>query len=166
MKTMSAPAAPSPSIPIETPRPSRRRELDEAVARLQESARTAKPISQILVDFGLVGLDTQLQITAEHLGTEVVSISDVNFTPELLVTIPAATARMYQCLPVADYGSTLHVAVADPLTEHERRDQTGDAGIDVDDGTAGEVERAPDLPDQAAGTPDHVGERVVDERRP
>src|SRR4051794_27263152 len=82
---------------------------------LQESARTAKPISQILVDFGLVDLDTQLQITAEHLGTEVVSISDVNLTPELLVTIPAATARMYQCLPVADYGSTLHVAVADPL---------------------------------------------------
>ena len=30
---------------------------------LQESARTAKPISQILQDFGLVDLDTQLQIT-------------------------------------------------------------------------------------------------------
>jgi len=82
---------------------------------LQESARTAKPISQILQDFGLVDLDTQLQITAEHLGTEVVDIADVNFTPELLATIPAATARMYQCLPVADYGASLHVAVADPL---------------------------------------------------
>ena len=45
MKTMSAPAAPSPSIPIETPRPSRRRELDEAVARLQESARTFARLS-------------------------------------------------------------------------------------------------------------------------
>src|SRR5437867_589652 len=45
MKTMSAPAAASPSIPIETPRPSRRRELDEAVARLQESARTFARLS-------------------------------------------------------------------------------------------------------------------------
>ena len=45
MKTMSAPAAPGPSIPIETPRPSRRRELDEAVARLQEGARTFARLS-------------------------------------------------------------------------------------------------------------------------
>jgi len=60
---------------------------------LQEHTRTAKPINHILQDFGLVDLDTQLQIVAEHLGTEVVSIADVNFTPELLATVPAATAR-------------------------------------------------------------------------
>ena len=85
---------------------------------LQEHSRSGKPVSQILSDFGLVDLDTQLQIMADHLSTEVVSVSDVNYTPELLKLIPATAARMYQCLPIADYGSTLQVALADPLNPH------------------------------------------------
>src|SRR5688572_2139109 len=85
---------------------------------LQEHTRSGKPVSQILSDFGLVDLDTQLQIMAEHLSTEVVSVGDVNYTPELLKLVPAATARMYQCLPVADFGSTLQVALGDPLNPH------------------------------------------------
>ncbi|HTD86077.1 MAG TPA: ATPase, T2SS/T4P/T4SS family [Candidatus Binatia bacterium] len=85
---------------------------------LQENARSGKPVSQILSDFGLVDLDTQLQIMAEHLSTEVVAVADVNYTPELLKQIPASAARMYQCLPIADYGSTLQVALADPLNPH------------------------------------------------
>ena len=82
---------------------------------LQEQVRSGKPIVQILQDFGFLDLDSILQLIAEHLGTQVVDIGEANFTPELLKTIPPATARMYQCLPVADYGNTLHVAVADPL---------------------------------------------------
>jgi type IV pilus assembly protein PilB len=82
---------------------------------LQEHSRSGKPVSQILSDFGLVDVDTQLQIMAEQLGTEVVSVGDVNYTPELLKLIPPATARMYQCLPVADFGSTVQVALGNPL---------------------------------------------------
>ena len=36
-------------------------------------------------------------------------------TPDLLRVIPAKTARMYQCLPVGMAGSTVQVALADPL---------------------------------------------------
>src|SRR4051794_4465450 len=82
---------------------------------LQEQARSGKPISQILQDFELVDLDTQLQVMAEHLSTEVVNISDLELSPELLATIPAATARMYQAVPVGVYGSLLQIALADPL---------------------------------------------------
>src|ERR1051326_3465969 len=82
---------------------------------LQEQARSGKSISQILQDFELVDLDTQLQITAEHLSTEVVNVSGLELTPELLTAIPAATARMYQAIPVGVYGSLLQVALADPL---------------------------------------------------
>ena len=57
---------------------------------LQEQARSGKSISQILVDFELVDLDTQLQIQAEHLGTEVVNLSDVELSPEVLKTILAS----------------------------------------------------------------------------
>ena len=49
----------------------------------QEMARTGKPSSEILSDFGLVDSDTQLQLIAESLGTEVVNLDNVQFTPEL-----------------------------------------------------------------------------------
>jgi type IV pilus assembly protein PilB len=81
----------------------------------QEMARTGKPSSEILADFGLVDLDTQLQLIAEHLGTEVVNLDHVQFTPELLKNIPAGTARMYQCVPVDDFGSAIRVAMANPM---------------------------------------------------
>ncbi len=82
----------------------------------QEMSRTGKPSSEVLSDFGLVDSDTQLQIVAESIGTEVINIDDVQFTQELLKTIPAGTARMYQCLPVEDFGSSLRVAMANPMT--------------------------------------------------
>jgi type IV pilus assembly protein PilB len=82
----------------------------------QEMARTGKPSSEILSDFGLVDSDTQLQLVAESLGTEVVNLDNVAFTPELLKTIPAGTARMYQCVPVEDFGSAIRVALANPMT--------------------------------------------------
>lgn len=82
---------------------------------LQEQARSGKSISQILQDFGLVDMDTQLQIIAEHLSTSVMNIDDLEYTPELLAAIPPATARMYQCLPVGLAGGALQVAVTDPL---------------------------------------------------
>ena len=42
------------------------------------------------------------------------------------------------------------------LPMHDRADEAGDAGVDVDDGAAGEVERAP-LEEQAG-----IGERRVE----
>jgi type IV pilus assembly protein PilB len=82
---------------------------------LQEQTRSGKTVSQILHDFGIVELETQLQIMASHLGTEVVDLADKELPPEVVAIIPAANARMYQCVPVADYGSVLQVALGDPL---------------------------------------------------
>jgi type IV pilus assembly protein PilB len=87
-------------------------QLEEVV---QEHDRTAKSFGEILKNFGLVDQDTQLQIISEYIGTEVVDLRSVTFTPELLATVPSNTARMYQCVPVAQYGNTLQVALGDPL---------------------------------------------------
>ena len=81
----------------------------------QEILRTGKSSAEILSDFGLVDTDTQLQIVAEYLGTEVVQVDGIEFTPELLGNLPAGTARMYQCVPVEDYGSSVRIAMANPL---------------------------------------------------
>ena len=52
---------------------------------------------------------------AGHIGTEVVSLKDREFSPELLKTIPAKVAQMYRCLPVALNNGAVQVALADPL---------------------------------------------------
>ena len=57
----------------------------------------------------------------------------------------------------------LSCAEADALAEDERADQAGDAGVDVHDGAAGEVEDAERAEEAAA--PDPVGDRAVDEDR-
>ena len=82
---------------------------------LQEITRTAKSSGEVLSDFGLVDTDSQLQIMADSIGTEVVNLDGINFTPELLKVVPASTARMYQCVPVEDFGSAIRIAMANPL---------------------------------------------------
>ena len=57
------------------------------------------------------------------------------------------------------------LAVADPLAEHDAADQPGDAGIDVHDGAAGEVEHA-GAEQEAVGRPDPVRDRRIDDDRP
>ena len=81
----------------------------------EEHARGGKPVSEILQDFGFLDMEAQLQIVASHLGTEVIELNQRDLTPEILSAIPADTARMYKCMPVAVFGSTVQLALADPL---------------------------------------------------
>src|SRR5215467_4710188 len=75
-------------------------QFEEVVA---EHKRTGTPVVTIL------------QLEANHLGAQVISLKDTEFSPDLLKTIPARTARMYRCMPVAQFDSTLQVAFEDPL---------------------------------------------------
>jgi type IV pilus assembly protein PilB len=87
-------------------------QYEEVVA---EHQRNATPIIQILQDSGVMKLHDILQVMADNLGTEVVALTDRELSPELLKTVPANIARMYRCVPVALNGSTLQIALADPL---------------------------------------------------
>src|SRR5580693_9494719 len=82
---------------------------------MEEHNRSGKAFSEILQDFGFLDMDTQLQIIATHLGTEVVELNERELTPEILSAVPADAARMYKCLPVAVHDSTVQLALADPL---------------------------------------------------
>ncbi|HEY4984190.1 MAG TPA: ATPase, T2SS/T4P/T4SS family [Verrucomicrobiae bacterium] len=80
-----------------------------------ELKRSGTPVFQLLQDFGIMKLDDILQVMASNLGTEVVSLRDREYSPDLLKTIPANVARMYHCMPVALNNGMLQVALADPL---------------------------------------------------
>ena len=87
-------------------------QYEEVVAELK---RTGAPVTEVLQDFGVMKLEDILHVMATNLGTEVVSLRDREFPPELVQTIPPKVARMYHCIPVAMKGSTVQVALADPL---------------------------------------------------
>src|SRR5208282_3538232 len=87
-------------------------QYEEVVAELK---RTGAPVTEVLQDFGVMKLDDILHVMATNLGTEVVSLRDRAFPPELVQMISPKVARMYHCVPVALKGSTLQVALADPL---------------------------------------------------
>ncbi len=80
-----------------------------------EFKRSGKPVVQILQDFGVMDLDTVLQVMADHLGTKVVSFRELDLSQQLLQTIPANTVRMYECLPLNLENGTLQIALVDPL---------------------------------------------------
>jgi len=97
----------------------------------EEAARGGKTTIQILQDFGILDLDTILQIAAENLGTEVRSLNQVEFTPDLLKAIPSSTARMYQCIPVAIHDNTVQVAFMDPFNPERASELGFSIGKDV-----------------------------------
>jgi len=47
-------------------------------------------------------------------GAEIVDLTKVDFTPELLRCVPADVARKYRVLPVFDLPGRLSIALADP----------------------------------------------------
>jgi type IV pilus assembly protein PilB len=81
----------------------------------EEHNRSGKAVGEILEDFEYVDMDTQLQLIATQLGTEVVDLSQRELTPEILSAIPADAARMYKCVPISVTGSSVQVAISDPL---------------------------------------------------
>jgi type IV pilus assembly protein PilB len=87
-------------------------QLDEVA---QEHVHGGKSVSQLLQDHGVMDMDTQLHLAADHLGTEVVDLRNRDIPPEVIQTVPAATARSYKCVPVALYGTVVQVAFVDSL---------------------------------------------------
>jgi hypothetical protein len=88
-------------------------QLEEVI---QEQARSGKSFGTILSDFQLVDTDTQLQLIAEHLSTEVVDLGDYEATPELLKAVPAASRG---CINACRWRAWFGPARRDGRSAHE-----------------------------------------------
>jgi type IV pilus assembly protein PilB len=80
-----------------------------------EQSRTGKPIEEVVANSGVIRLTDLYQMIAQALGTEVVEVSTMEFPPDLLSLVPPQTARLQGALPLDFDGTTLRVAVANPL---------------------------------------------------
>lgn len=91
---------------------------------LEELARSGRPVREILADFGIMDMQTQMEVIASEIGTRVVSLRDHTPPKEALEAMNGSTARLYQCVPYDFDGHVLLVAMADPL-DPGRVDQLG-----------------------------------------
>ena len=89
-----------------------------------EVNKSGKSTFQAVQDFGYLDKDSLLQAIANHMGAEVVPVNESTVTPELKEIVDAATAKNYQCVPVALEDGVLQVALADPL-DPSRIDEMG-----------------------------------------
>jgi len=68
-----------------------------------------------LIDEGVISEPRVLGLLAEQFGMEMVSLRDINLSPQLRDSIPVDVARRYNVVPVYKTDDALTVALSDPL---------------------------------------------------
>jgi len=81
----------------------------------EEHNRTGKNFRDVLIDYEITSEESLLELIAHNLGTEVVDLSKVDLDKETVALIEPGSARSYGVVPVTYDGSSLTVAVKNPL---------------------------------------------------
>ena len=99
---------------------------------LLETTQNGKPIEQAMVDLGIVDEAQFYHAIADALGTEVIDLDAVEFTPRILRLIPAGLARLHHALPIGEEGTAIRVALVDPLDSQTVDDLRFALGRDIE----------------------------------
>ncbi len=81
---------------------------------LQAQRAKGGAFGDLLIELGYITRDELLLALGAQMGMEVISLEDMEITPETLNKIPATMARAYNILPVSFDENTLVVAMANP----------------------------------------------------
>jgi type IV pilus assembly protein PilB len=98
---------------------------------LLETTENGKAIDQAMIDHGIVDEVQFYRIIADALGTEVVDLDSVEFTPKILRAIPAGLARLHSAFPMGAEENTIRVALIDPLDTQTVEDLRFALGCDI-----------------------------------
>lgn len=90
-----------------------RQQLDEIV---EEHDRTGRPTRAIILDMQLLKEGELLELIARHLGTEVIDLKGIEIPAEVVRTLPASVARMYNVVPLAGDAHSVELATSDLLS--------------------------------------------------
>ena len=82
----------------------------------EEHRHTGKPVRGILLDMQVVSEDKLLEVIAEYLGVRVVNLPATDIPPDVIHSVPASVARMYNAVPVSAGSNSVELAVYDMLT--------------------------------------------------
>lgn len=88
-------------------------QLEEIV---EEHERTGRPTRGIVLDMQLLTEEQLLELIARHLGTEVIEIQGVEISPDVIRSLPASVARMYNVVPLEADSGSVELATSDLLS--------------------------------------------------
>jgi type IV pilus assembly protein PilB len=80
----------------------------------EQQQRPGEMLGHIAVSMGLVTDDQLAQGLAEQMGMQVVSLSDVTISPEVLAMITEPMAQLYRIVPLSFEDNSLTIAMCDP----------------------------------------------------
>jgi hypothetical protein len=81
----------------------------------EESKRTGNSIEKVLVSLGYVTKKEILQVMGREIGVPFIDLDEVEIDPDAVRYLPEYLARRHKAVPVELQGSTLTLAMADPL---------------------------------------------------
>ena len=99
---------------------------------LLETTQNGKAFEQAMVDHGIVDEEQFYLAIADALGTEVIDLETIEFSPQILRLIPAGLARLHRALPIGEQDSTIKVALVDPLDTQTIEDLRFALGRDIE----------------------------------
>jgi type IV pilus assembly protein PilB len=89
-------------------------QIETLLADQEESAKSAR---DLVVDLEFMEEDEVLEIIAGYLGTQVINLPATEIPPDILHSIPASTARMYNVIPVDMTAESITLATSDLVTQ-------------------------------------------------
>jgi type IV pilus assembly protein PilB len=88
---------------------------EEQLAEARSVAHSVqRPLTRILIEQGYVKEGALVAIFAEQFGLEFVDLAETHFDASAVATVPEATARRYNCVPLRFEDGKLVLAMADP----------------------------------------------------
>ena len=90
------------------------------------------PLRKILVEQGIISEDLLLSLLSEELYMPTLHLSKYKFDPEVIGLVPERIVRLYGVIPISRFGSTITVAMSDPLNIFALDDLRTLTGCNID----------------------------------
>ncbi len=115
-------------------------------AQLERSLELQKdrgvPLRRILVEQGIISEEILLSLLSEQLYMPSLHLSKYKFDPAVTGLVPERLARLYGLIPISRFGSTITVAMSDPLNIFALDDLRTLTGCNIDTVLSSEEEIA------------------------
>ena len=104
-------------------------QLDRALSLQKEKG---VPLRRVLVEEGIVTEDALLSLFSEQLYMPTLRLAKFKFDSEVINLIPERMAKLYNTIPLSKIGSTITVAMSDPLNIFALDDLSNFTGCNID----------------------------------
>jgi len=90
------------------------------------------PLRKILVEQGIISEEILLSLLSEQLYMPSLHLAKYKFDPAVIGLVPERLARLYNLIPISRFGSTITVAMSDPLNIFALDDLRTLTGCNID----------------------------------